>query len=163
MAGPRHCPGSLLLAATLGGPFWGPRRLCRRRRWGCGIRDRADRDQEDNLSANMSRAACAGFALALLCGVAACATGPAKSDAQQQADREMAARVQSALDADKQLYARHISVHADNGVVRLTGFVWDPPDLNEARSVAELVPGVSSVVKDLELERNGMDNSGVTR
>ena len=111
----------------------------------------------------MSRAACAGFALALLCGVAACATGPAKSDAQQQADREMAAHVQAALDADKQLYARHITVRADSGVVRLTGFVWDPPDLNEAKSVAELVPGVSSVVNDLELERNGMDNSGVTR
>jgi osmotically-inducible protein OsmY len=111
----------------------------------------------------MSRAACAGFALALLCGVAACATGLAKSDAQRQADREMAAHVQAALDADKQLYARHISVHADNGVVRLTGFVWDPPDLMEAKSVAELVPGVSSVVNDLELERNGMDNSGVTR
>jgi osmotically-inducible protein OsmY len=115
------------------------------------------------LAAIMKRAACAAFALALLCGVAACATGPAKSDAQLQADREMAARVQSALDADKQLYARHITVGADNGVVRLTGFVWDPPDLNEAKSVAELVPGVSSVVNDLELERNGMDNSGVTR
>jgi hyperosmotically inducible protein len=115
------------------------------------------------LFAIMSRAACAGFALALLCGVAACATGPAKSDAQRQADREMAAHVQDALDADKQLYARHITVRADNGVVRLTGFVWDPPDLNEAKSVAELVPGVSSVVNDLELERNGMDNSGVTR
>jgi osmotically-inducible protein OsmY len=115
------------------------------------------------LFAIMSRAACAGFALALLCGVAACATGPAKSDAQQQADREMAARVQSALDADKQLYARHITVRADNGVVRLSGFVWDPPDLMEAKRLAELVPGVSSVVNDLELERNGMENSGVTR
>jgi len=115
------------------------------------------------LSAIMSRAARAGFALALLCGVAACATGPAKSDAQQQADREMAAHVQSALDADKSLYARHIFVHADNGVVRLTGFVWDPPDIDEAKLVAELVPGVSRVVNDLELERNGMDDSGVTR
>jgi osmotically-inducible protein OsmY len=54
-------------------------------------------------------------------------------------------------------------VRADNGVVRLSGFVWDPPDLLEAKSVAELVPGVSSVVNDLELERNGVDNSGVTR
>jgi osmotically-inducible protein OsmY len=115
------------------------------------------------LSPVINRVARAGFAVALLCGVAACATGPAKSDAQQQADREMAAHVQAALDADKSLYARHIFVHADNGVVRLTGFVWDPPDLSEAKSVAELVPGVSSVVNDLELERNGMDNSGVTR
>lgn len=115
------------------------------------------------MSAIMNRAACAGLALAWLCGLTACATGPPKSDAQQQADRETAARVQSALDADKLLYARHITVHSDNGVVRLSGFVWDPPDLIEAKSVAELVPGVSSVVNDLELQRNGMDNSGVTR
>jgi hypothetical protein len=125
--------------------------------------DRPDGDQEDDLSTTMNRAVCAGFALALLGGVVGCATGPAKSAAQQQADREMAARVQAALDADKHLYARHIFVRADNGVVRLTGFVWDPPDLMEAKSVAELVPGVSSVVNDLELQRNGMDNSGVTR
>jgi hyperosmotically inducible protein len=157
MAGSRHRPSGLLLAATPGVGRSGGRR-CR-----CGIRNRADGDEEDDLFAIMSRAARAGFALALLCGVAACATGPAKSDAQRQADREMAAHVQDALDADKQLYARHITVRADNGVVRLTGFVWDPPDLNEAKSVAELVPGVSSVVNDLELERNGMDNSGVTR
>ena len=115
------------------------------------------------MSTIMNRAACAGFSLALLCGVAACATGPAKSDAQRQVDRETAARVQAALDTDKHLYARHIIVRADNGVVRLTGFVWDPPDLMEAKSVAELVPGVSSVVNELELQRNGMDNSGVTR
>jgi osmotically-inducible protein OsmY len=115
------------------------------------------------LSAIMNRAACAGFALTLLCSVVACATGPAKSDAQQQADRETAARVQAALDADQHLYAKHITVRADNGVVRLSGYVWDPPDLMEAKSVAELVPGVSNVVNDLELQRNGMDNSGVTR
>lgn len=125
--------------------------------------NRTDGDQEDDLSAIMNRAVCAGFALALLGSVFACATGPRKSDAQQQADRETAERVQTALDADKRLYAKHITVRADNGVVRLSGFVWDPPDLLEAKSVAELVPGVSSVVNDLELERNGVDNSGVTR
>jgi len=67
------------------------------------------------------------------------------------------------LDTDKKLYARHITVRADNGVVRLTGYVWDPPDLIEAKRVAALVPGVSQVVNDLELERNGSDNSGITR
>jgi osmotically-inducible protein OsmY len=115
------------------------------------------------VSAIMNRAACVGFALALLGCVVACATGPAKSDAQRQADRETAERVQAALDADKHLYAKHIYVRADNGVVHLSGYVWESPDLFEAKSVAELVPGVSSVVNDLELQRNGMDNSGVTR
>ena len=114
-------------------------------------------------SAVLYRLACAGIATALLCGGFGCAVGPAKSDAQRQADRETAGRVQAALDADKRLYARHIIVRADNGVVRLSGFVWETPDIFEAKRVAELVPGVSQVVNDLELERNGMDNSGVTR
>jgi osmotically-inducible protein OsmY len=114
------------------------------------------------LSPVMKRALRAGFAVALLCGVAACATG-GKTDAQRQTDRETAARVQAALNADKQLYANHITVRADNGVVRLSGYVWDPPDITEAKSVAELVEGVSGVVNDLELQRNGIDDSGVSR
>ena len=113
------------------------------------------------LSPVMKRALCAGFAVALLCGVTACATG--KTDAQRQTDRETAARVQAALNADKQLYANHITVRADNGVVHLSGYVWDPPDMTEAKMVAELVDGVSEVVNDLELQRNGIDDSGVSR
>ncbi len=106
------------------------------------------------------RAALAG---GIAVGVVACAAGPGKSEAQQQADRETAGRVQAALDADKQLYARHIIVRADNGVVHLSGYVWDPPELVEAKRVAALVPGVSQVVSELELQRNGNDNSGITR
>jgi osmotically-inducible protein OsmY len=95
--------------------------------------------------------------------LAACATDSGKTEAQRLADRDTVARVQAALDADKQLYARHIIVQADNGVVHLSGFVWDPPDLVEAKRVAALVPGVSQVVNDLELQRGGNDNSGITR
>jgi len=101
--------------------------------------------------------------VAVVLGVVACATEAGKSEAQQQADRETAGRVQAALDADKQLYARHIFVRADNGVVHLSGYVWDPPELLEAKRVAGLVPGVSQVVSELELQRNGNDNSGITR
>jgi osmotically-inducible protein OsmY len=115
------------------------------------------------VSGVMSRVACMAAAVLVVCAVLACTTPPVKSDAQRQSDRETAGRVQAALNADKSLYARHIIVGADNGVVRLSGYVWDPPDLVEARRVAELVPGVSQVVNDLELERNGSDNSGITR
>jgi hyperosmotically inducible periplasmic protein len=110
----------------------------------------------------MKRVARAGFAAALLCGVVACATGPRQTDAQRQADKEIAQRVQTALDADKQLYAKHIFVRSYNGVVELTGFVWDPPDLLEAQTVAETVQGVSKVVNNLELQLNGLDNSDVS-
>jgi hyperosmotically inducible periplasmic protein len=89
--------------------------------------------------------------------------GPPKTDAQRQEDKETAERVQSALDQDSILYAKHIIVRADNGIVRLSGFVWDPPDLDEAARIAEGVPGVSKVVNDLELQRNGIDDSSVVR
>ena len=111
----------------------------------------------------MNRVRRTAVAVAVLCSVVACATGPHKTDAQRQADKETAERVQAALDADNLLYAKHIRVRADNGVVRLSGYVWDPPDLNEAQSIAEQVEGVARVVNDLELQRNGIDNSQVTR
>lgn len=112
---------------------------------------------------DLSRVARAACALGVVGCLVACATGPQKTDAQRQADREIAERVQAALDADKNLYAKHIFVRADNGVVRLSGFVWDPPELTEARQVAEDVAGVTKVVNDLELQRNGADNSSVVR
>ncbi len=107
-----------------------------------------------------NRAAC--LALVLMC-LAACATGPLKTPAEQQADKATVDKVEQALNADATLYARHIIVRADNGVVRLTGFVWDQPDLVEAERIAQSVPGVIRVVNALELQRNGVDNSGVTR
>lgn len=115
------------------------------------------------LSPAMNRTVHAAALGAFLCLVAACATEAPKSDAQRQADQETAGQVRAALNADKHLYARHIFVRADGGVVHLSGYVWDPPDLIEAKRVAGLVPGVSQVVSDLELQRNGSDNSGITR
>jgi hyperosmotically inducible periplasmic protein len=100
---------------------------------------------------------------ATLCGLLACATSPRRTEAQRQADKETADRVEGALQADRMLYAKHISVRADRGVIRLTGFVWDPPDLDEATRIAEGVEGVTSVINNLELNRNGIDDSTVTR
>jgi osmotically-inducible protein OsmY len=111
----------------------------------------------------MKRAACAGLVMALLGGMVACATGPAETDAQREADKAVAARVQTALDADTLLYAKHITVRAREGVVRLSGYVWDPSDFSEAIQTASLVDGVSRVINNLELQRNGIDNSSVER
>jgi len=105
----------------------------------------------------------AGVAVAVLCGVAACASGPPETDAQVQANKEMAERVEAALNADKALFAKHITAHADNGVVRLTGYVWESSDFQEATYIASTVPGVTKVVNDLELNRNGNDNGPVSR
>jgi len=101
--------------------------------------------------------------LAAVCVIAACVSGPPKSEAQKQADQALADRVQAALTSDKELYGRLITVRADNGVVYLTGYVWDPPDLSTARIIAEGVEGVTGVVNNLELQRNGIDQSPVSR
>jgi osmotically-inducible protein OsmY len=118
--------------------------------------------EEAKVSPLTKRVSCS-IAVAVLCGVAACASGPPKTDAQRQADRETAQRVEAALSADKALYGKHISVQADNGVVRLTGYVWEAADFETARIIAEGVQGVTAVVNNLELNRNGNDNGPVAR
>jgi hyperosmotically inducible protein len=112
---------------------------------------------------NRARIAVTVFLMVVTGSLAACAMQSHKSAAASQADRSTAQRVETALAADQELYSRHITVRADDGVVRLTGFVWDPPDLVEAERIAEAVPGVTRVVNSLELQRNGMDNSPVSR
>lgn len=115
------------------------------------------------MSAIIKRVPYCGVALAVLCGMAACASGPPKTDAQEQADRATAERVEAALNADRSLFAKHITAHADNGVVRLTGYVWEATDFQEATFIASNVPGVTKVVNDLELNRNGNDNGPISR
>ncbi len=112
---------------------------------------------------SMTKRVSLSVAVAVLCGLAACASGPPKTDAQRQADKETAERVEAALNADKALYAKHISVYADNGVVRLTGYVWNASDFQTATLIAEGVQGVTGVVNDLELNRTGNENGPVSR
>jgi osmotically-inducible protein OsmY len=111
----------------------------------------------------IKRVSYAGIAVAVLCGLAACTSAPPKTDAQIQADKAMSERVEAALNADRALFAKHITAHADGGVVRLTGYVWETTDFAEANDVASNVPGVTRVVNDLELNRNGNDNGPVAR
>jgi len=130
---------------------------------GCGIHRIARNVEASKVLRVIKRVPYAGITAAVLCGLVACASGPPKSDAQLQADKVMAERVEAALGADKELFAKHITAHADNGVVRLTGYVWEASDFQEAVSIAESVPGVTRVVNDLELNRNGNDNGPVAR
>ena len=115
------------------------------------------------MSTEVSRLAQAAIALALASSLFGCGMFPQRTEAQKHADREVARRVESALDNDKLLYAKHITVRAEDGVVRLSGYVWDPPDIYEAQRIAQRVDGVTQVVNDLELQRNGIDNAPVAR
>ncbi len=105
----------------------------------------------------------AGFCAVLALLLAACATGPPRSPEQQHADEALANQVYSALNADPTYFYRHVTVHADRGVVSLSGYVWSTPAIYHARQLASRVPGVTLVhTNQLELERNGRD-VGVTR
>jgi osmotically-inducible protein OsmY len=86
----------------------------------------------------------------------ACAMAPPKTANELQANKEIADRVRSALDTDKYLFTRHISVRVNSGVVHLEGYVWSPTDMYEAKRVAGRVPGVTLVVNELELQRGGI-------
>ena len=110
----------------------------------------------------MSRFMKCALTVAVVCGLAACASAP-KTDSQRAADKAMAEQVEAALNADRALFAKHIVAHADNGVVRLTGYVWESDDFAEATYVASGVPGVTRVVNDLELNRNGDESGAVAR
>ena len=92
----------------------------------------------------------------LLAGsLSACSTAPRRTEAQRAADADTASRVEGALTADPHLFARHIDVSVDGGVVYLGGYVWSVEDLYLARNLAASVPGVKSVSSDMELMRGG--------
>lgn len=115
------------------------------------------------MSSRYKRVPFAALAVAVLCAVAACASGPPRTEAQRDADKATVERVETALNSDRRLYAKHIVVHVDNGVVWLTGYVWDRPDYDQATFIAENVPGVTRVVNDLEFQQNGTDNNPISR
>ena len=101
-------------------------------------------------------------AAVIVCGAAAC-MGPRKSDAERAADSDTTARVQAAFAADKALYARHITVRADTGVVTLGGYAWTPEELLAAKQDAEQVSGVIKVVNRIEVDRGAVSDSAVSR
>lgn len=95
------------------------------------------------------------LAVMLVAAVVGCEAAPRRTSAEQQTDEAISGRVIGALSADKVLFARHISVWADGGVVHLAGYVWDVSDLYHAKRIAAAVPGVTRVVDEMELEREG--------
>jgi hyperosmotically inducible protein len=116
---------------------------------------------------NASKLIVSGAALLALCayGVAApaseseqTAAGPVapvaltgQRTAAAASDREVTQRVRKALIADPYVYAEHISVSTDDGVVTLDGLVASEWDLVSAIRISSRVPGVKHVVDDLQI------------
>lgn len=95
-------------------------------------------------------------ALIVAASCVACSTQPLRSEAERAADENVAAQVETALQADPSLYARHIDVTVDRGVVHLGGFVWSAEELRLARYDAASVAGVKTVSPEMELIRGGI-------
>jgi len=68
------------------------------------------------------------------------------------ADAATAARVQAALAADPNLFARDIVVSVDDGVVNLSGLAWSEDDILTAGRLAASIPGVKGVNNQVGLE-----------
>ena len=98
-------------------------------------------------------------AIAVALMATACAMRLTRSTAEQARDAELAARVESVLTRDPRIYARHIDVDAEQGIVRLTGYVWSSEDLYEAKRISATVPGVTAVVSQLEMMVGGRSGS----
>jgi osmotically-inducible protein OsmY len=94
-------------------------------------------------------------------GFVACSTTPRKTETERATDAALAAQVEAALLADPNIYARHIDVVVDRGVVALGGFVWSNKDYQLARNDAASIPGVKTVDMQMELMRGGV--SGTSR
>lgn len=55
-----------------------------------------------------------------------------------------------------ELIITHIDVAVDRGVVHLGGYVWEDDDFQTARRDAASVPGVKTVITQMELMRGGL-------
>ena len=94
--------------------------------------------------------------------LAGCATTGQGSPRQTEADAATAARIYAALDADPVHYFRHVDVHVYGGVVHLSGYIWSTDALYKAKQIAASVPGVTQVINEMELERQGIRGGGGT-
>jgi osmotically-inducible protein OsmY len=86
---------------------------------------------------------------------AACAADPPTSSQRHQSDIRAMNEFYSRLASDQTYYYPHVTIRVENGVARLSGYVWNTEAQYHAKEVATNVPGITAVVDNLELEREG--------
>ncbi|HLY53271.1 MAG TPA: BON domain-containing protein [Steroidobacteraceae bacterium] len=91
-----------------------------------------------------------------------CATTPPKSPEQERADTALAERVYAVLQANPIYYFDDVDVEVDDGVARLSGYVWSTDALYHAQMIARRVPGVTAVRDEMKLEREANRGGGDT-
>jgi osmotically-inducible protein OsmY len=103
----------------------------------------------------------ASSATLLTLWLAACSSQPPRTPQEHAQDAQLAQQVEAALDADPRIYARHVDVTSNRGVITLSGLIWSNEDYLLAKRDAELVPGVVRVDASMDLVRGGL--SGTSR
>jgi osmotically-inducible protein OsmY len=78
--------------------------------------------------------------------------------AARQSDAVLAAKVTAAVQQDPYIFGDHITVSAENGVVRLEGVVNDLGDLYRALRLARRIAGKGRVVNSLEFQPLAADH-----
>jgi osmotically-inducible protein OsmY len=71
--------------------------------------------------------------------------------ASRQTDAVLTAKVEQALHDDPYIFADHMNVVAENGIVRLRGVAGDVSDLRQALALARRIAGRRRVVNEIEL------------
>jgi osmotically-inducible protein OsmY len=116
--------------------------------------------ETDLLRSVLVRGSAATLVAGITAGIVACNSVPPRTSLERAADAETANKVRAALIADPNIYARHIDIAVNRGVVRLGGYVWEDEDFQRARNDAASIPGVRSVLTEMELTRGGIGGSG---
>jgi osmotically-inducible protein OsmY len=71
--------------------------------------------------------------------------------ASRQADEALTAKVVQALQDNPYVFADHVSIETENGIVRVRGMVFDLSDLRRTLFLARRIAGKRRVVNELEL------------
>lgn len=78
--------------------------------------------------------------------------------ASRPLDAVLTAKVEQALHDDPYIFAAHMSVVTENGVVRLQGIALDVNDLHQALALARRIAGRRHLVNEMELIPLGADH-----
>ena len=93
------------------------------------------------------------FLAALMVSAAGCAgTAERQSTGAYLDDSVITTKVKSAILNEPTLSVTDISVETNGNVVRLSGALDSPAEINKAVALARSVPGVASVKNDLQLK-----------
>ncbi len=101
----------------------------------------------------------------LCSGIALCAPPPERLEkeivvtATRPQDAELAAKVTTALKQNPYLFADHVTVTAENGVVRVGGVVQDLPDLYAILRLARRIAGKGRIVNEIAYQPNDDDGN----